>query len=169
MEDNTVKNKNIQDENIINIRERYKIISAHLNEKTRRIWCATEAKSLGWGGETIVHKATNIAYTTIKRGLNDLEDQNENKLDVERIRKEGGGRHNLKEKYPNLLKDLESLVEPLTRGDPESGLLWTNKSTEKLSQELNKKGYKISQRSVCDLLSELGYSLQSNKKTKERS
>lgn len=148
------------------IKKKYDKISFCLNERSRRIWAATEADSYGRGGITAVCKATKISRTTIKQGLLELKDKH--KLESERIRKKGGGRKKITVNNPNLIKELESLIEPVTRGDPESLLRWTSKSTYKLADELTKKGNKISQRTVCDLLkNELEYSLQANSKTKE--
>lgn len=147
------------------IREKYKEISFCLNERSRRIWAAIEAKGYGWGGVSAVSEATGIAHKTIRKGSMELNDKE--KLSEENIRKKGGGRKKLKDIYKKLLHDLESLVEPFTRGDPQSPLRWTCKSTYNLAEELRKKGYKVCQRSVCDLLADLDYSLQSNKKTRE--
>ncbi len=147
------------------IKEKFNRISFCLNERSRRIWAASEAKSCGWGGVTAVYNATGISRTTIKMGILELEAKN--RLDNNRIRKEGGGRKKLKDINPSIINELESLVEPITRGDPESPLLWTSKSSYKLADELTARGTKVSQRTICDLLKELGYSLQSNKKTKE--
>jgi len=147
------------------VREKYEAISFCLNERSRRIWAATEARSYGWGGITLVSKATGIDSKTIRKGLLELDD--EERLSADRIRHKGGGRKRLKETNEDLLRDLESLVEPFARGDPESPLLWTSKSTYKLSDELRKKGYGVCQRSVYNLLADLDYSLQSNRKNKE--
>jgi transposase len=151
------------------IKNKFDAISFYLNERSLRIWCATEVlehnKLFGTGGNTIVHRATGVSYPTIRSGLHEL--SSKEKLAKSRIRNQGGGRKKLTEKHPKLLNDLESLVEPLSRGDPESPLRWTCKSVRNLVEELNKKGYSLSFRTVCDLLSELDYSLQSNKKTKE--
>lgn len=153
---------------ILSIKEKFDALSFCLNEKSTRIWCATEAKNynkqFGRGGVTAVFQATDISRPTIYSGLRELKKK---KNVVDRIRKKGGGRKALIDKHPNLLIDLENLVEPFSRGDPESPLRWTCKSVRNLSEELNNQGYKISFRTVCDCLSTLEYSLQSNKKTKE--
>ena len=146
------------------ISEKYKDISKHLDENGRRIWAATEAANIGWGGITIVFESTGIDHKTIRKGIAELNAKNE---DVNRIRKKGGGRKKLKDVDKELLKDLDFLVDPATRGDPESPLRWTSKSTYKLAEALRKKGHNISQRSVYTLLIFLGYTLQSNKKIKE--
>jgi len=150
---------------IITIQKKYKQLASHLNERSRRIWAATEAKSHGWGGITLVFEATGIAHKTIKKGLAEIDAKKEQ--GSRRIRKEGGGRKKLKTTYPNLTQSLESLLEPVTRGDPESPLLWTSKSTYNLTEELQKEGFKISQPTVYRELKALGYTLQSNKKTLE--
>jgi transposase len=154
---------------ILLIKDKFDMISSYLNERTLRIWCATEVRNynklFGSGGSTVVHRATGISYPTIRAGIQELTEKK--KLDKNRIRKVGGGRKKLREKYPDLLNDLELLVEPLSRGDPESPLRWTCKSVRNLATELNSKGYKVSFKKVCDLLNDLGYSLQSNQKTKE--
>ncbi len=154
-----------KEESVEKIRDKYEGISFCLNERSRRIWAATEAKSYGRGGITVISKATGIDAKTIRKGLLELDEKD--RLSADRIRREGGGRKKLKDTYQNLLDDLESLIEPLARGDPESPLRWTCKSTYKLSDELMKKGYSVCQRSVYSLLEDLDYSLQSNRKTKE--
>ena len=106
-----------------NIGGKYKGISFCLNERSRRIWAATEAKSYGWGGITIVSEATGIDHKTIRKGILELDDK-EN-IPGDSIRRKGGGRKKLKYTQKDLLRDLESLVEPLTRGDTESPLRWT--------------------------------------------
>lgn len=140
-------------------------MSGCLTEKSRRLWAATEAQSLGRGGITIVYIATGIDSKTIRKGIAEL--NNEEILKNERIRNQGGGRKKLTEKERNLERDLKLLLEPVTRGEPESPLLWTSKSTHKLAEELRQKGYKITQPTVRTLLSEFGYRLQSNRKTQE--
>lgn len=151
------------------IKEKFDAMSPYLNERALRIWCATEVKNhnkiFEKGGNTIVQRATGVSYPTIRAGLREL--ASKKKLDKNRIRNHGGGRKKITEEHPNLLHDLELLVEPLSRGDPESSLRWTCKSVRNLAEELNRKGYPLSFRTVCDLLAELDYSLQSNKKTKE--
>lgn len=155
----------LQRNTVEDIETKYEQISFCLNERTRRIWAATEAKSFGWGGVSAVNKATGIDHKTIRKGLEELE--NSQKLSRERIRNIGAGRKKLIESNVDLLRDLELLIEPVSRGDPESPLRWTCKSTYKLAQALKKQGYNICQKSVYGLLRYLNYSLQSNRKTKE--
>lgn len=157
--------------NISTIKEEFKDISYSLDERRIRLWCAAKARTYnrvyGRGGVMAVHKATKVSRPRIYYGLKEI--QREGTLERERVRKPGGGRKKLTEQQVGILKDLERLVEPLTRGDPESPLRWTCKSTYNLRDELTAQGYDISQPKVGKLLSELGYSLQSNRRTKEGS
>lgn len=123
------------------INEKYEWISEYLNEKSRRIWAATEANSIGWGGITAISKATGIDAKTIRKGIAELGEKKDGES-KDRIRRKGGGRKKLKDTEKNILKALESLVNPVTRGDPESPLRWTCKSTYKLAEAMVKKGYK---------------------------
>ncbi len=153
------------------IKDKYEKLSPYLNEKTRRIWAAVEAISLGWGGISQVSSATGLSRTTIHAGKSLLEESLlvKAKQSEQRIRVSGGGRKLLEEQDAMLLFDLESLIEPMTLGDPESVLKWTSKSVVKLADALNKGGHRISPKSVYNLLSTLGYSLQSNRKTRDGS
>jgi hypothetical protein len=137
-----------------------------LNEAGLRLWAANEALSLGYGGVSEVARATALSRTTIHAGMAELE-STELVDEPGRIRRGGGGRKKLTDKDPGLLGALNKLVDPVTRGDPESPLRWTSKSTTKLAQELVKDGHPVSQRTVCDLLTAEGYSLQSVRKTRE--
>lgn len=152
---------------IQNLENTYQVLGLHLNEKARRLWAASQARALGRGGVSAVANITGLSRVTIYLGLEEI--KNVGPPDDERIRKKGGGRKKIIEKNPLLLEELEALVEPLTRGDPESPLRWTCKSTRNLAEELSKKNYRVTQRTVCDLLENLGYSLQSNRKTREGS
>ena len=153
------------------IQNKYEKLLPYLNEKTRRIWAATEAQSLGWGGISKVSRATGLSRTTIQAGLYLLEESELAKTAKKspRIRAKGGGRKLLEEGDAMLLDDLESLIEPMTLGSPESPLKWTNKSVAKLAEALNAGGHRISPKSVYNLLLTLGYSLQSNRKTRDGS
>ncbi len=162
----------MSDEQVVkSIREKYDSLKPYLNEKTRRIWAAIEARSLGWGGVSQVAKATGLSRTTIQAGMRLLSEKDGMKTEEEmtRIRSHGGGRKLLEEQDPMLLSELESLIEPMTLGDPESLLKWTNKSVVKLSDALNVRGHRISPKSVYNLLKSLDYSLQSNRKTRDGS
>jgi transposase len=147
------------------IREKYAALAAHLTERGRRIWAATEARSYGRGGIAAMYRATGITDKTIRRGIQEVEVGAG--ADGGRIRKAGGGRKRLREQDQTLAQDLARLVEPVTRGDPESPLLWTSQSTYKLAAALRHHGHRISQRSVYNLLKESGYTLQSNRKRDE--
>jgi len=147
------------------IREKYQMLAPELNERTLRLFAAAEAKYLGRGGITLVARAIEVSRDRISRGLQDLEA--ERKLEPDRIRRPGGGRKKQVEKDPTLEKDLEQLISPYTRGDPESPLRWTCKSVRKLAAELNRKGHQISHSSVASLLRGMNYSLQANRKTTE--
>lgn len=147
------------------IKKRFLYIAPILDERLRRMIAAAEAMAIGYGGATLVSRETGVSRAAIALGCKELKEQK--KLDSHRIRKKGGGRKRAVDKDPLLKKDLESLLEPVTRGDPESPLLWTCKSVRKLSQELNRMGHKTSHNLVAELLKEMGYSLQANKKTLE--
>ncbi|MFQ6611140.1 MAG: hypothetical protein ACE5D7_10150 [Fidelibacterota bacterium] len=149
------------------IRAKYRALQPMLNERSKRLWAGTEAKAIGRGGIAIVVRATGLARKTITRGIREL--KNKQIVSEERVRCRGAGRKRKVEIVPGLAKALEKLIEPVTRGDPESPLRWTSKSTRHLAAELNKQGYTISHSLVGTLLHELGYSLQSNRKTLEGS
>jgi len=154
----------VKQEEIDIVKEKYLAIKSCLNEKGRRLWAATEAKSYGRGGVVLVCKATGLSNKTVHKGLNELNSP----IDPERVRKRGGGRKKTTDDQPELLSSLKRLVEPYTKGDPEKPLIWTTKSTRNLSDELKLQGYSISHTTTGKLLQELGYSLQANKKTLEK-
>lgn len=154
------------------IETKFQALSGRLDEATLRIWAATEARSLGRGGVSTVAKAIGMSRTTIYAGLAELKAvsapaPNGKREARPRIRATGGGRKKLIAKDVDLLRDLDALVDPTSRGDPMSPLRWTCKSTYRLADELQRLGHKVSQRTVCDLLAQLGYSLQSTRKTRE--
>jgi transposase len=155
-----------RDEQVELIRHKYTPLAPLLNERTRRCWAATEAQALGYGGISRVAEALGIARGTIHAGLVEVQAR-ETAVVPKRIRRVGGGRQKLTEKDLELEDALNRLVEPTTRGDPESPLRWTCKSTTRLAQELEKAGHPVSQRSVCTLLHAQHYSLQANRKTRE--
>jgi transposase len=150
---------------IAEVRRKYLLLDEYLNELTRRFWAATEAMSLGYGGIAIVAEATGISRRTIERGLRQI--KNGDVPTSKRKRRPGAGRKSAEKKQPGLMDALEALVEPLTRGDPESPLRWTCKSTRRIAGELQKEGWTISNCLVDTLLREKGYSLQGNRKTLE--
>jgi len=147
------------------IGRKYQALASRLDEHTRRIWAATEAAALGYGGISLVARATDISRRAILAGLREIEAGEV--MPEGRVRRPGGGRKAAVEHQPDLPARLESLVEPLTRGDPESPLRWTCKSTRRLSRELIALGYAASSRLVGALLHGMGYSLQGNRKTLE--
>jgi hypothetical protein len=153
------------------IEKKYSALRDFLDERTRRLWAAAEARSLPYGGTSVVASVTGLSRTTILAGINELRDKPAVKLlkQGSRMRRPGGGRKSLKDRDPSLEQELELLVEPLTRGDPESPLRWTCKSTRKLAEELNRQGHRLGDRKVADLLHGLHYSLQANAKTREGS
>ncbi len=150
---------------ISQIQKRYKIIDAHLSEKNKRIWAASEAAAVGNGGVSIVYEATGISRVTIGKGKKEIEDGMVS--EGSRIRKKGGGRKCLQDNYPEIIKELDIMIDPFKRGDPESPLRWTCKSTYNLAEALQNKGYNVSQKSVYSLIQKMGYSMQANSKKKE--
>lgn len=149
------------------IKAKYSLIKSRFDERGRRQWAAIEAKSIGRGGISLVSAATGLSRTTVTYAIKEIEGGEGKQVGIERIRRVGGGRKRLTEKEPKLLESLEKLVEPITRGDPESPLRWTCKSTRNLAEELKAQGYQVGDRKVAHLLRELNYSLQANRKTKE--
>ena len=149
------------------IRQRFGALAPVLDERGRRRFAAAEATSAGHGGVVAVMRATGIARSTIGRGLAEL--RADEAPDVTRIRRVGGGRKPVRETDASLLDDLRALVEPETRGDPQSPLLWTCKSLRKLSQSLRDMGHTIGRTLVGELLHKLNYRLQANRKTREGS
>lgn len=149
------------------VRKKYQVLCNLLDERGRRVWAAAEANSLPYGGVSLVAQATGLSRTTIHAGIRELQTGQGKPLAAGRSRKTGGGRKPLTFHNPDLLLALEKLVEPTTRGDPESPLRWTCKSTRALAEELRRQGYGIGERKVADLLHQMGYSLQANAKTLE--
>ena len=134
----------------------------------RRLWAATKAASIGWGGTTLVADATGLSRTTITKSQEELKSLRRQKKPIAyRIRSEGSGRKSITDNYPDIMEKLEQLVDRSSRGDPENPLRWTCKSTKKLAGELSKQGYKVSDRKVANLLYQLDYSLQANRKVNE--
>jgi transposase len=144
--------------------EKYVAMGPLLDERTRRLWAAAESRAIGYGGDALVSSATGLARQTICNGRKELEQGA--KADG-RIRRRGAGRKGIEKEQPGVTLALEKLVEPLTRGDPMSALRWTCKSRANLTAEMVKKGWKISSSKVGRLLNDLGYSLQSLRKSTE--
>lgn len=146
-----------------------------LNERQQRLYLALEAESIGHGGVLLVSAASGISRKTIIKGKKECQELEKNTelkrvgnvVSIDRVRKEGGGRKDLKEQDPRLLKTLELMLEPITRGHPESVLKWTCLSTRTLSDALKKRGHIVSHTKVGNMLKEAGFSLQSNSKRAE--
>jgi hypothetical protein len=152
------------------IERRYQLLSGRLDERQRRLFVATEARVIGRGGISAVSRATGVSRVTITAGLGELaiaEIEASAPLPQGRVRRPGGGRKKLAQSDPTLLSDLEMLIDPVTRGDPESPLRWTCKSLRKLADELRSQGHQVSHVVVGELLKAQGYSLQANAKTLE--
>jgi hypothetical protein len=147
------------------IRQKFVNIAHDLDERGRRRWAASEALSLGWGGITAVAVATGISDRTIRNGISELNDPSP--LRPERRRRLGGGRKSRTDEQPGLVAALEKLVEADSRGDPSSPLRWTCKSTRTLARALKASGFEVSRTTVGQLLKSSGFSLQSNRKTRE--
>src|SRR5438128_2551536 len=137
-----------------------------LNERDRRLALGTEARSWGYGGIVAVHEATGVSIPTIRRGIRELESDTD-PHPSNRVRAKGGGRKKVEVANPELLDSLDSLIEPGTRGDPESPLRWTTKSTRQLAGERTARGHAISHSVVANILHSCGYSLQATRKTLE--
>jgi transposase len=153
------------------VKSKYTSLRPFMNEYLRRRWAAVEAITIGYGGISIVAGATGLSRNTIAKGIAELS-ENAGEIPLppsSRIRCIGGGRKQLTQRDPELLRVLESLVDPTTLGEPESPLRWTCKSTRNLAEELQCQGHEIKERTVAHLLRQLGYSLQGNRKTKEGS
>nr|QNO56380.1 hypothetical protein JCABFCCD_00021 [Methanosarcinales archaeon ANME-1 ERB7] len=144
------------------IKKIHESMKGHLNERQQRLLTASMANAIGYGGISTLSRMTGMSRTTITSGRKELETPEE--CNIKRVRREGGGRKKITDIYQTIMTDLENLVEPVTRGDPESPLRWSCKSTRKLAEELNNMGHKASHSTVAVLLSDLGYSLQGNKK-----
>ena len=148
---------------------KFAALEAVMDERVRRQWAAAEALAYGWGGVTAVSHATGLSVDTIRKGMEELAQRD---IDPEtpvpaRLRCAGGGRRRREEQDAELVPALERLVDPVTRGDPQSPLRWTCKSTRRLAEELTQAGHAVSAGTVATLLKQQGYSLQGNRKTKE--
>ena len=146
------------------LQQKVTLLWPHLDERARRLFAASEARQLGHGGVSLVSRACGLSRVTITKGLHELEAP---PLPAGRIRRPGGGRPSLVVRDPDLPRCLDELVEPLTRGDPESPLRWTSKSTRALAAELAAQHHPISHEKVAQLLRQMDYSLQGNRKTEE--
>ena len=153
------------------IRVKYGALAPVMDERMRRQWAAAEASALGWGGLSLVSIATGLARNTLGAGARELQHRRDHPQEPvsDRLRQPGAGRKPITQTDPELLRALESLVDPMTRGHPESPLRWTCKSTAKLAAELTRQNHPVTDRTVATLLKEAGYSLQANRKTREGS
>jgi Rhodopirellula transposase DDE domain len=155
---------------IATIRQKFELLRPVMTERMRRQWAASEALALPRGGMTLVSQATGMSRTTLWAGVRELRNPSDlppAPRDPRRCRRPGGGRHLVEVDDPRLLENLERLVNPATRGDPMSPLRWTCKSTRKLAEELQHRGHDVSRQTVALLLQAAGYSLQSNRKTRD--
>lgn len=148
------------------VRTKFRALSPVMDERLTRLWAGAEADALGDGGIAIVERATGLSRTTIRAGRDELQ-AGVSPDDVIGVRRSGGGRPRLEEARPEIVEALETLVDPVTRGDPESPLRWTSKSTRTLAAELTAQGYPVSPQKVGQLLNVSGYSLQATQKTIE--
>jgi len=149
------------------IRRRFRLIARHLDERQRRLVAAAEVAAAGRGGVSAVARATGVSRRAIRAGAKDLRARGAAALAPGRIRRPGGGRKRTRDTDPTLVRDLEALIAPTTRGDPQSPLRWTCTSLRRLAAELTRQGHRTSHRMVAVLLRQLGYSLQANRKTIE--
>ena len=146
------------------VARKYAVLRPHLDERQRRLVLGLEASELGRGGITAVAAATGVHPDTIARGVREVAGEPE---PTSRVRAPGGGRKKLTQTDPELSAALQALVDPATRGDPMSLLVWTTKSTKKLAAALTAMGHRVSDRTVARMLREMGFSLQGNAKVAE--
>lgn len=149
---------------IIVLQNKFSSLWPHLDERSKRLFAASEARQYGYGGITAVSQACGLSRVTITKALEELDAE---PIPVGRVRRSGGGRTSLVKKTPDLKESLEKLVEPLSRGNPESPLRWTSKSTRALAEEMKKQNQPLSHEKVAQLLRSMNYSLQGNRKTLE--
>jgi hypothetical protein len=149
------------------VRQRFLDLADILNERQRRLWAAAQAKPLGFGGISLVARATGVSRRAIHVGLGELAAGVPAPLPAGRARRPGAGRKPLTRLQPGLLVALDALVEPTCRGDPESPLRWSCQSVRGLAAQLHQQGFRIGRQKVAELLRDLGYSLQANCKTRE--
>jgi len=154
------------------IQHRFRSLSPFLDERMRRLVAAAESEAIGYGGVSAVSRATGVSRRAITQGIKELGQTKKSKKAAalrSRIRRQGAGRKRASLKDPTLLEDLDGLVDPVTRGDPESPLRWTCKSVRHLAEELQREGHSVSYQTVSELLHDLDYSLQANQKNLEGS
>ncbi len=152
------------------IQRRFRSLLPFLDERMRRLVAAAESEALGYGGVSAVARATGVSRRAITDGIKELSQAKKTRRVLggdSRIRRRGAGRKRTADKDPGLLEDLDRLVDPVTRGDPESPLRWTCKSVRRLAEELQREGHVVSYQTVAELLHAMDYSLQANQKTLE--
>ena len=151
------------------VQGKFNVLGPLLDERTRRLWAAAEARAIGRGGITRVAEATGMSRGTVRAGVRELDSATPPvpRAVASRVRAPGGGRKALTDRDPGLVKALEHLLDPFTRGDPQGPLRWTCSSAARLAEQLGSEGHRVSERTVNRLLHELGYSLQANRKTLE--
>jgi hypothetical protein len=143
------------------------MLEATMDERARRLWAGTEADALGWGGVATVARSTGLAISTVRKGRDEVR-AGAHAADVVRVRRKGGGRRAFEVDHPDAWSRLEKLVDPVTRGDPESPLRWTCKSTRALAQEMFvRHGVRVSEKTIAKLLKDHDYSLQAPNKSVE--
>jgi hypothetical protein len=154
------------------IQRRFRSLSPFLDERMRRLVAAAESEAIGYGGVSAVARATGVSRRAITEGIKELgQRKSARKIPPaqSRIRRKGAGRKRITDKDPALVEDLDRLVDPATRGDPESPLRWTCQSVRRLAEELQREGHAVSYQTVAELLHAMDYSLQANQKTLEGS
>jgi hypothetical protein len=151
----------------LEIRRRYELLAAHLDERSRRYWLGSEALAYGRGGVSVVSEACAASHRTVEAGMREVQEAANTAVCGARIRRPGGGRKSITEKFPQIKEALEKLLDPCTRGDPQSPLRWTSKSLRRLATELSERGFAVGADKVAELLRELKYTLQATRKTTE--
>lgn len=153
---------------IATVEAKWEVLFPQMNEKLKRHWAGCEALALGRGGISAVSQATGLSRNTIRKGIREVREGMPQLVEgIERVRRPGGGRRRTSDKDKSLKRDLESLLEANTRGDPMCPLVWTCKSTRKLAEELRNQGHEVSYLTVARMLHDWDYSLQANRKTRE--
>ena len=147
------------------LKRKFRTVWPHLDERTRRLMAANEAVSLGYGGVSLVRRACGLSRKAIAKGISEI--QGGSRPLVGRVRRPGAGRKSITQSDPRLVQTLEALIDEQTRGDPESALRWICKSTRAIARELGQQNHPISHMKVAQILHDLDYSLQSNRKTEE--
>lgn len=166
-EDRSADRRELLEERRRDIGKRYELLKGQLDERGRRCWLGAEALALGRGGLTLVAEACAVSLMTVKAGMSEVQSIPSVDKGKTRIRRKGGGRKPIEQQLPGIKEELEKLVDPYTRGDPESPLRWTSKSQDRLAEELTARGFAVSAVTVGKLLLELDYRLKANRKTRE--